>query len=118
MVLTNPHGDPLEVAPGELDLERFADAAERGRDALPTGRPRGGRKVVARSAVAWRGPPLAEFTYQRFAESAIAQIEELHLPAVEERVEADLALGQARQLVGELGDLVARHPLRERPHGS
>ena len=65
----------------------------------------------------WRGPPLAEFTYQPFAQNAIAQIEELHLAAVEERVEADLALGHARAVVGELRDLVARHPLRERLHG-
>ncbi len=65
----------------------------------------------------WQGPPLAEFTYQPFAQNAIAQIEELHLAAVEERVEADLSLGHARTVVGELRDLVARHPLRERLHG-
>ena len=32
--------------------------------------------------------------------NAIARIEELHLAALEERVEADLALGHARELVG------------------
>ena len=41
----------------------------------------------------WRGPPLADFTYESFAQAAIAQLEELQLGAVEERVEADLALG-------------------------
>ena len=65
----------------------------------------------------WRGPPLAEFAYEPFAQAAIAQLEELHLAAVEDRVEADLALGRARELVGELRDLVARHPLRERLRG-
>ena len=65
----------------------------------------------------WRGAPLAEFAYERFAQAAIAQIEELRLATVEERVEADLALGRARELVGELRDLVARHPLRERLRG-
>ncbi len=54
---------------------------------------------------------------QRFAQNTIAQLEELHLGAVEERVEAELALGHARDLVGELRDLVSRHPLRERLHG-
>ncbi len=62
----------------------------------------------------WRGAPLAEFMYERFAQNAIAQIEELHVAAVEERVEADLALGQSRAVVSELRDLVADHPLRER----
>ena len=65
----------------------------------------------------WRGPPLADFAYEPFAQSAIAQLEELRLAAIEDRVEADLALGRARELVGELRDLVARHPLRERLRG-
>ena len=65
----------------------------------------------------WRGPPLADFAYEPFAQAAIAQLEELHLAAIEDRVEADLALGRARELVGELRDLVARHPLRERLRG-
>jgi YVTN family beta-propeller protein len=114
VVLTSGRGYLVEVAPGELDLDRFADAAGRGRDALATGRPEDAARLFREALSLWRGPPLAEFTYERFAQSAIAQMEELHLGAVEERVEADLALGQARQLVGELGDLVARHPLRER----
>ena len=62
----------------------------------------------------WRGPPLADFTYEAFAQAAIAQLEELHLEAVEERVEADLALGRHDQLVGELTAVVERNPLRER----
>ena len=117
VVLTKAHGYVLQVAPGELDLERFADGAERGRDALATGRPEEAAKFLHEALSLWRGPPLAEFTYQPFAQNAIAQIEELHLAAVEERVEADLALGHARTVVGELRDLVARHPLRERLHG-
>ena len=65
----------------------------------------------------WRGPPLADFAYEPFAQALIAQFEELHLGAIEDRVEADLALGRARELVGELRHLVARHPLRERLRG-
>ena len=117
MLVTRAHGYVLEVSPGELDLDRFAEAAERGRDALATGRPADAARLLREALALWRGPPLAEFTYERFAQNAIAQLEELHLAAVEERVEADLALGQARTLVGELRDLVARHPLRERLRG-
>ena len=65
----------------------------------------------------WRGPPLAEFAYEPFAQAAIAHLEELRLAAIEDRVEADLALGRCRELVGELRDLVARDPLRERLRG-
>jgi len=115
VLVTTGHGYVLHVAPGELDLERFAEAAERARDALAAGSTEEGAGLLREALSLWRGPPLAEFTYEPFAQNAIAQIEELHLTAVEERVEADLALGHARELVGELRDLVARHPLRERP---
>ena len=117
VLLTRGHGYVLEVLPGELDLDRFAEAAERGRDALATGRPADAARLLRESLALWRGAPLAEFSYEGFAQTAIAQLEELHLGAVEERVEADLVLGQARELVGELRDLVARHPLRERLRG-
>ncbi len=117
VLLTRGHGYVLEVLPGELDLDRFAEAAERGRDALATGRSADAARLLREALALWRGPPLAEFSYEGFAQNAIAQLEELHLAAVEERVEADLVLGEARKLVGELRDLVARHPLRERLRG-
>jgi YVTN family beta-propeller protein len=117
VLVTRGHGYVLEVLPGELDLDRFADAAERGRDALATGRPVDAARLLREALALWRGPSLAEFSYEGFAQNAMAQLEELHLAAVEERVEADLVLGQARELVGELRDLVARHPLRERLRG-
>jgi DNA-binding SARP family transcriptional activator len=50
------------------------------------------------------------------AQAALAA-EELHLLAVEERVEADLVLGRGACLIGELEALAARHPLRECPRG-
>jgi len=117
VLLTRGHGYVLEVLPGELDLDRFTDAAERGRDALATGRPAEAAGLLREALALWRGAPLAEFSYEGFAQAAIAQLEELHLAAVEERVQADLVLGEARELVGELRDLVARHPLRERVRG-
>ena len=62
----------------------------------------------------WHGPPLADFRYEPWAQAEIGRLEELRLAAVEERVEADLALGRHTELVGELESLVASHPLRER----
>jgi YVTN family beta-propeller protein len=117
VLATKAHGYVLQVAPGELDLERFAETTERGKDALASSRPEDAARLLREALSLWRGPPLPEFTYDRFAQSAIAQIEELHLAAVEERIEADLALGRGREVVGELRDLVARHPLRERLRG-
>ena len=65
VLLTRGHGYVLEVSPGELDLDRFAEAAERGRDALATGRPEDAARLLREALSLWRGPPLAEFTYDR-----------------------------------------------------
>jgi hypothetical protein len=61
----------------------------------------------------WRGPALAEFTFERFAEPEIRRLEELRVVALEERIEADLELGRHGDVVGELEALVREHPLRE-----
>ena len=114
VLVTRGHGYLLRVEPGELDLDCFRGVVEEGRQALAAGDPREAARVLRLGLALWRGPPLADFTYEAFAQGAIAQLEELHLGAVEERVEADLALGRHDQLVGELAALVERNPLRER----
>ena len=87
------------------------------------GRPRGQatREAAASTLRAaldlWRGPALADFAYDPFAQAEIARLEELRLDAVEERIEADLALGRSGELVGELEALTRDNPLRERLRG-
>ena len=114
VLVTRGHGYLLGVAAGELDVDRFRALVEEGRQALAAGEPEQAARILRAGLALWRGPPLADFTYEAFAQAAIAQLEELHLGAVEERVEADLALGRHDQLVGELTALVERNPLRER----
>ena len=65
----------------------------------------------------WRGPPLADLAFEAFAQDEIARLEELRLTALEERIDADLALGRHAELVAELEALVGREPLRERLRG-
>ena len=62
----------------------------------------------------WRGPPLDEFAYETFAQVPIAKLEELRLSAIEDKIDADLALGRHPDLLGDLQTLVAEHPLQER----
>jgi YVTN family beta-propeller protein len=114
VLVTRAHGYLLRLAPGELDVDRFRGLVEEGREALAAGEPEKAARILRAGLALWRGPPLADFTYEAFAQAAIAQLEELHLGSLEERVEADLALGRHRDLVGELAALVERHPLRER----
>jgi hypothetical protein len=61
----------------------------------------------------WRGPALADFAYNSFAQAAIARLEEIKVAAIELRIDADLVLGRHHELVGELDALVAEQPLRE-----
>ena len=73
-------------------------------------RPVGRRVGALRDALSlWRGPALADFAYESFAQTAIARLEEIRLAAVELRIDADLALGRHDELVGELEALVAEH---------
>ena len=65
----------------------------------------------------WRGPALAEHRLDEFAQNEIARLEELRLEAIEERIAADLARGQAAELLDELRALVDAHPLRKRMRG-
>ena len=77
------------------------------------GDPEQASKLLGSALALWRGPALAEFA-EPFARHEGARLEELRLAAVELRIEAELALGHHRDVVGELETLIAQHPLRER----
>src|SRR5262249_21265282 len=72
-------------------------------------------KTLRRALALWRGRPFTGVEYESCLQQEIARLEELRLHAVEQRVEAELALGRHGRLVPELEGLVAEHPLRERP---
>jgi DNA-binding SARP family transcriptional activator len=104
----------LQLEPDELDRDVFEHRVAKARAALAAGDAEGSAAELEAALGLWRGAPLSDFTYERFAQDEIARLEELHLSAVEDRIDADLACGRSHQLVAELEALVARHPLRER----
>jgi DNA-binding SARP family transcriptional activator len=86
---TQAPGYVLHVEPSELDLARFAQLADEARRADPR---RAAQKL--RDALAlWRGTPLADLAYEPFAQPEIARLEELRMAVLEQRVDADLAVG-------------------------
>ena len=117
VLLTRGHGYVLRIQPGQFDRDRFRGLLEEGRAALAADDPAKAAETLRDALALWRGPPLAEFAYDSFAQEEIAGLEELHLAALEERIEADLALGRHDAVVQELEQLVRRHPLRERLRG-
>ena len=114
LLLTEGRGYVLRVSPGQLDVDRFEALVRRGREALERGDPLTAASVLREALAVWRGPALADFAYEPFAQAEIARLEESRLAALEDRVDADLASGEQARLVGELEGLVREHPLRER----
>ena len=110
---TRPPGYRLEVAPEAVDLLRFDRLRKEGRDALADGDAGTAAERLTAACALWRGPALGEFS-EPFAAPAAAHLDELRLLAVEDRVDAELALGRHRDVAGELQSLVASQPLRER----
>lgn len=110
---THPPGYELRVEEGELDLDRFTTLVDRAQGEEPARAAQTLRDALS----LWRGPPLTDFAYDQFAQSAIAELNELRVGALEDRIDADLALGGDAKLVPELETLVAEHPLRERLRG-
>jgi DNA-binding SARP family transcriptional activator/class 3 adenylate cyclase len=115
---TRGGGYVLELSDCDLDVERFSSLLEEGRRSLAAGK---AEQAVATLEVAlslWRGRPLADVAYADFAQGEVARLEELHLTAVEELIDARITLGRHVEAVGELERLVAVHPLRERLRAS
>ena len=83
---TKSPGYRLNVAPGALDLERFNSLSDRSRSAEPDRR----AELLREALALWSGQPLADFAFETFAQPHIAQLEELRLATLEERVQADL----------------------------
>ena len=104
----------LRVEPGELDLERFDRLVAEGREALAAGDPGAATASLRAAEALWTGRPLADLEFEPFARVEVERLEELRLAAVEERIDAELALGRHLALVPELDALCAEHPFRER----
>ena len=113
-IVTRTRGYALAPAPGELDsavFERLAADAQ----ARQAGDPAAAAELLREALALWRGEPLQGLDFEGLARNEADRLAEQRLAALERRVEADLALGRHAELVGELQELVAAHPFRERP---
>jgi DNA-binding SARP family transcriptional activator len=96
-----------------LDAERLV--AE-GRRAAAAGDHARAVEVLRRAAELWRGAPFGPFGELPLLEAEAARLAALRLAAIEERIDAELALGRVASTVIELDVLVRRHPTHERLH--
>ena len=114
LLLTHGHGYLLTPKPDQTDLDHFESLVVDARRAVQEGDARSGAARLREALGLWRGPPLADFAYESFAQPEIARLEEWRLSALEDRMDVELALDDPAALVGELDGLVREHPLRER----
>src|SRR3989454_6242455 len=117
VLVTRAPGYLLRVGRDELDADRFERLVEEGRRVLGAGSPRLATRTLLEALALWRGPALADFALDSFAQTEIARLEEVRVSALADRIDADLALGRHEELVSELEALVAENPLRERLRG-
>jgi DNA-binding SARP family transcriptional activator len=118
VLVSRPPGYVIDVAPDALDASRFEGLAARGGELLRAGRADEARAVLNEALALWRGAAYGDLAFEPFAQEEIARLEELRLNTLEDKVEAELALGRHRTLIGELRRLVEKEPLRERLRGN
>jgi YVTN family beta-propeller protein len=116
-LVTRPTGYMLGVGASGLDLFCFERLFEGGRLALSSGDAAKAAETLSEALALWRGRPFEDVAYESFAQVEIERLEERRLAALEERIEADRALGRHAELVAELEALVRQYPLRERLRG-
>jgi len=109
---TRTPGYVIRLEPGQLDLHHFERLAnEAGRE-----EPERAAELLGQALDLWRGEPLADLAYESFAQPAIERLDEIRLAALQQRIDAELALGRQDKMIAELEQLVAENPLHERFH--
>ena len=114
LIESSPAGYRLAVPREAVDAMTFEARARAGGRALADGDPRTAAHLLREALSDWRGPALADVADEGFAAAPAARLEELRSTAALDRIEADLALGEASGLIGELRALTTADPLAER----
>ena len=114
LIVTRPPGYVLAIDPAQLDVHRFERLAREGDQALIDGDAARGARLLSEALGLWRGPALADFAYEAWAQGPAMRLEELRMSAREQLIAAQLALGRHATVLGELRELVGQHPMRER----
>ncbi|WP_159330361.1 ATP-binding protein [Streptomyces tendae] len=107
-------GYRLVAPPESVDAHIFERLCRDGRAALAAGDHARAATALREALALWRGPALPDLPE---VPAEAARLTELRLTAVQDRIEADLALGGGPELVPELRALLSAHPLSERLYG-
>ena len=112
-IATADGGYRFAVEPGELDSNRMEHLLATARERTAAGELEGAGELLSEALALWRGPALAGLLLESHGRDEVAQLDELRLTALMDRIDCDLALGRHEDVLGELHLLVGEHPLRE-----
>jgi DNA-binding SARP family transcriptional activator len=114
VISTQPRGYQIRVPPGDLDVSRFASLLASAQSAARQGSWEAAAEEASAALVLWRGEPLADVESELLVRLEAPRLAEMRLQAEETRIDASLRLGRHAELIGDLRQLTAGHPLRER----
>jgi DNA-binding SARP family transcriptional activator/ABC-type sugar transport system substrate-binding protein len=113
-IATADGGYRFRIEPGELDSIRMERLLATARERVTAGELDAAAELLGEALALWRGPTLAGLLLESHGRDEVAQLDELRLAALMDRIDCDLGLGRHAQVLGELQVLVGEHPLRER----
>ncbi|MEU6799019.1 BTAD domain-containing putative transcriptional regulator [Nonomuraea wenchangensis] len=112
LLRTSPAGYLLRPPCGSVDLDDFDDQTSVARELLNDGRPENAITTLREALRLWRGSGL-DGLQAAFAAEAAEQLEHRRLGAFELLADAYQATGREAELIPELDELSAAHPLHE-----
>ncbi|MDG4820770.1 BTAD domain-containing putative transcriptional regulator [Asanoa sp. WMMD1127] len=113
LLRTKPHGYYVDLSGQHLDSCLFGQLVDAGRARMEQGDHSETSRLLTEALGIWRGGALADVVHGNVLAAEVTRLEEWRLQALEIRLDADLALGRHRELLGELRTLAAAHPLHE-----
>jgi DNA-binding SARP family transcriptional activator len=113
-IATASGGYRLHVEPERLDASRMQLLVAEAHERVAKGERESAAERFREALSLWRGPTLAGLQLESRGRDEVAQLDELRLAVLMDRIDCDLALGRHEEVIGELGVLVREHPLRER----
>jgi DNA-binding SARP family transcriptional activator len=117
LISTGQDGYRIDADASELDVARFGTLLKRSREAARSEQWSDAAAILREALSLRRGQPLADVPSELLLLQHGPWIAEMYTQALETRIDADLHLGRYREVITELRQFTAAHPLLERPHG-
>lgn len=113
VLMTFPGGYLLHSGDGSSDIREFERLSDAGYAAMDASDFAEASRYLREALALWSGPALVDIQAGKQLETEVKRLEETRLCALDQRIEAELRLGQHRSLLAELTVLVRRYPTHE-----